>query len=466
MIRRFLNRHTELALYLLYWLCGAFVLWYGLSQHLFPYPPEGTDQRTILECARGLVAGKLPEGHYRYSYAYTLFLALLNALSGEKLWLARLLQLAVAALTPALICRTARLLGWGKSAGVLGALLFTFSAAPLLIALDFLRAAPLALAFLCVFHLFALAEFKERFGRGTRGYYIAAGAVAALTVLGRENFLAVMVVHVAYLLIRRRWSDFARFVAAAALPLVVAVLFNGIRYHSFQLVPGNVGNIAGFYGGTDGGMIRQIANLVRTIPRNLLDFVSSYEIPNSLSVYAHRDLIPLLRVFVVPFNLLVALGALGLWLRRRERGALLAGLLAAAYAGSMMFFTVFYRFRVPLTPLLALLAAGNFGVWCRMWKSGKKGPVVAALCLAAGFTAATAVDPDPRRPVSEHLAVVQILIYNDRLDEAERRLDMLAEQGIAAGPERERLAGKLAAAGDEAGAIRVISRALPLLKKP
>ena len=183
MIRRFLNRHTELALYLLYWLCGAFVLWYGLSQHLFAYPPEGTDQRTILECARGLVAGKLPDGHYRYSYSYTLLLALLNALAGGKLWLARLFQLAVAALTPPLICRTARLLRWGKSTGVLGALVFTFSAAPLLISLDFLRAAPLALAFLCVFYLFALAEFK-----GKPGYYTAAGAVAALCILGRENF--------------------------------------------------------------------------------------------------------------------------------------------------------------------------------------------------------------------------------------------------------------------------------------
>ena len=460
MIRRFLNRHTELALYLLYWLCGAFVLWYGLSQHLFAYPPEGTDQRAILECARGLVAGKLPEGHYRYSYSYTLFLALLNALAGEKLWLARLLQLAVAALTPVVICRTARLLRWGKSAGALGALLFTFSAAPLLIALDFLRAAPLALAFLGVFYLFALAEF-----RGKPEYYIAAGAVAALTILGRENFLAVMLVPVAYLAIRKRWRELARFVAAAALPLVAVVLFNGIRYHSFQLVPGNVGNIAGFYGG-DGGILRQIANMLCAIPGNLLDFVSSYEIPNSLSVYAHRDLIPILRVFAVPFNLLVALGALGLWFRRRERGALLAGLLAVAYAGSMMCFTVFYRFRVPLTPLLALLAAGNFGVWSKLWKQGRRGPVVAALFIAAGFTLATAVDPENRRSVSEHLSVVQVLIYNDRLEEAEQRLDRLAERGVAAIPERRRLAAKLAAAGDEPSAFRVISRVVPLLKKP
>ena len=74
-------------------------------------------------------------------------------------------------------------------------------------------------------------------------------------------------------------------------------------------------------------------------------------------------------------------------------------------------------------------------------------------------------DPEPRRSVSEQLSVVQVLIYNDRLDEAERMLDRLAEHGVAAMPERRKLAAKLAAEGDETRAIRVISRVAPLLKR-
>ena len=92
--------------------------------------------------------------------------------------------------------------------------------------------------------------------------------------------------------------------------------------------------------------------------------------------------------------------------------------------------------------------------------------IVAAVLIAAGFTLATAVDPESRRSVSEQLAVVQVLIYNGRFDEAERMLDRLAERGVAALPERRNLAGKLAAEGDETGAIRVISRVAPLLKTP
>lgn len=467
MIRHFLRRHCELALYIVYFLCGAFVLYYGVSQHLFSYPPEGTDQRTILECARALVAGKLPGGHYRYSYSYTTLLALLNLIAGGQMWLTRILQLALAALIPPLICRTARLFGWGKSAGVAGALLFVFSAAPLLIALDFLRAAPLALAFLALFHCFALAEFKERTRKSrTGGYYAAAGILAALCILGRENFLAVMTVPVLYLLCRKNRSALTRFLPPALLPLAAVVLFNGIYYHSFQLVPGNVGNIARFYGGADGDISRQAVNLLGAIPRNLLDFLGSYEIPNSLSVYAHRDIIPMLRVFAVPFNLLVALGALGSWFRRRESGAVLAALLAAAYVASMMFFTVFYRFRVPLTPLLALLAAGNIGVWAQLWKRGRRAPVAAALLIVLGFTLATAADPESRRTVPEQLSVVRVLVYNDRLGEAEKILDRLAGRGVPAVPERRLLARKLASAGDEAGAIRVISRIAPLFKRP
>ena len=99
-MRRFICRHLGMVLYFLMFATGAIVLRYGFDQHLFAAPRPGMDQYSILECALKLAKGELPAGQYRYSYAYTVFLAFLALLSGGRLWLMRLFQLAVASLIP------------------------------------------------------------------------------------------------------------------------------------------------------------------------------------------------------------------------------------------------------------------------------------------------------------------------------------------------------------------------------
>ena len=429
-MREFIHRRLGLVLYLLMFFFGAYVLWYGYGQHLFGGPQPGMDQYSILECARGLVRGRLPAEHYRYSYSYTVFLTLVAVVSGGRLWLMRLLQLAVASLIPAVVFRTARLCRTGRTAAFLGGLLCCASAPLVLISLDFLRAAPLALAFVSMVYFMLAAEFRRSRGEAKKARFLAAaaGACGALCILGRENFLAVAVFAPFLLWLARDRRGAAIFCATLVLPLAAVILFNGIRYHSFQLVPGNVGNILGFYGGT-AGEAANVRNVLFSVPGHLRDMASSYELENSLSVYAHRDLIPPLGILCLPFNLLWLLGAAGAFLHRRNRGIRWCAVFAGAYIASMLFFTVFYRFRVPVIPLLAVLASAgvrNFGM---MWKKRRLLSLSAWLAATAALFALTWVSPTPRRSADERTQVAYLLIWNGRIVEAKEYLDDMTRCG-------------------------------------
>ena len=442
-------------LWLIFFVAGAYVLWFGYGQRLFAYPAPGTDQKSILECALGLVRGELPRDHYRYSYAYTLFLAFLALLSGGRLWLMRLLQLAVAALIPGIVFRTARILRCGRGPSFAAGLLPCFYAPLVLISLDFLRAAPLALAFALLAHTLAAFFFPlPRSPRRQRRLPIAAGICAALCALGRENFLALLPIPLLFL--RRR--DALRYLGALFFPLAAVLCFNLLRYGSFQLVPGNAGNILSYYGGGSGGSFAALKNLVAAIPGHFADFCSSFEQPNSLSVYAHREIIPFLQLLAVPFPLLLTLGSLGAILRRRERAFQAIALMALFYLGSMLFFTVFYRFRIPLVPLLAILAAGVAAPLKRRLRQ-RSYPAPAA--IAAVLTALNLllwVDPEPRRTESEHAAVARLLIDNGRFAEAEAYLVRMMARGEAAGPGVNLLLREMLRAGEAQQAEAVARR--------
>lgn len=420
-------------LWAIFFAAGAYVLYFGSSQHLFAAPLPGTDQKSILECALALLRGELPREHYRYSYSYTIFLSFIGLLAGGRLWLMRLLQLAVAALIPGVVFRTARILRCGRGAAFAAGLLCCFYAPLVLISLDFLRAAPLALCFALLAH--SLAAFFSPLPRrtGTRSDLlpVAAGILAALCALGRENFLAV--VPVPLLFLKRR--DALRYLGAMLIPLAAVLLFNLRRYGSFQLVPGNAGNILVYYGGSDAGTFGALRNLLAAVPGHFADFCSSFELPNSLSVYAHRDVIPFLRILALPFPLLLTLGTLGAILRRRERAFRLLALLALFYMGSMLFFTVFYRFRIPTVPLLAVLAAGAAAPLKRALLRRRRYlfPAVAVAALAA-LNLLLHVDPETRRSESEHAAVARVLIDNRRFEEAEEYLARMMARGENADP--------------------------------
>ncbi|MBP5531746.1 MAG: hypothetical protein J6Y54_06945 [Lentisphaeria bacterium] len=444
-MRRLIYRNLGTVLYFVMFFFGAYVLWYGVDQHLFGPPQPGLDQHSILNCALDLVKGKLPAEHYRYSYSYTAFLTLLALLSGGKLWLMRLLQLAVAALIPAVVCRTARLCRTGRTAAFAAGLLCCASAPLVLISLDFLRAAPLALAFVSMRYFMLAAEFRRGRGDGKKADLLlaAAGACGALCVLGRENFLAVVCWAPLLLWCARDRRGAAIFCGTLILPLLAVLVFNGIRYHSFQLVPGNVGNILGFYGG-EAGNAGNVRNVLLSVPRHLRDMASSYELDNSLSVYAHREIVTPLKILCLPFNLLWLLGAAGAFLNRRERGTKWAAVFAAAYVASMLFFTVFYRFRVPVIPLLAVPAAGAFRHFASMWRKRRYRSLAAWAAGIAALFALTWVFPDSRRTADERSGVAYLLVYNRRIAEAKEYLDDMTRRGQDSRNGRLLLVGQLA----------------------
>jgi len=462
-MNNFIRRRPGTVLYLLMFVCGAGVLYCGMEQHLFGAPPPGTDQLSILRCALDLAHGKLPTEQYRYSYAYTVFLAFAALLSGGRLWLMRLVQLALAAFIPVAVFRTARICRAGRPAAFAAGLGCCAYAPLVLISLDFLRAAPLALAFVGFAYFLLAAEFPfRRRDRADWRLYAAAGACGALCVLGRENFLAVVFLPLCWLW-RSGRRGIVAYLAALGVPLLAVLGFNAVCYHSCQLVPGNAGNILEFYGGA-GSAASSVGKLLASVPGHLRDMALSYELHNSLSVYAHRELIPLLNVLCLPFNLLWILGAAGAVLRLSRPETRRCAVLALGYFASMAFFTVFYRFRIPAVPLLAVLAAAALHELARWRKARRYGRLGAFAAVLAGLFVLTWVAPDSRRLESERAAVARLLIRNRRYGEAERYLDRMAADGLDPRPEWRFFARRCAAEDDRAGVLLAISRLKALSK--
>ena len=123
----------------------------------------------------------------------------------------------------------------------------------------------------------------------------------------------------------------------------------------------------------------------------------------------------------------------------------------------MLFLTVFYRFRIPLVPLLAILAAGAYLPLKRLWRK-RRSAAVALLALLAAANWALAVDPEPRRQESEHAAVARLLIDNGRFAEAEEYLVCMAKRGENARPGMKLLVTKMLREGRAAEAEATAAR--------
>ena len=70
-------------------------------------------------------------------------------------------------------------------------------------------------------------------------------------------------------------------------------------------------------------------------------------------------MIPFLKVFAVPFHVLAALAFIGIWKNRCNGLAVLTFISICAFVGIMMHFPVFYRYRLPAVPLIAILAGAG-----------------------------------------------------------------------------------------------------------
>lgn len=451
-LSRLLRRRFDIIVYCMTLGCEALLLWQCRAAGLLAEPGGGTDQLSMVKAAGALADGVLPGAEYRYSYAYTLFLSLLSLLSGHRLVVMRLLQAAICALIPVVIYRAARLMRLGFEAAALGALCWIFYAPAMLISLDFLRAAPLTLTFILAFYQLLRLEIGKR-----RRNAVTAGLLLAVLILGRENFaLPVVVVLVAAALppLRRRIGgarNYGWLFVGTAVPVAAVMMLNLLRFGSFQPVPGNAENILDFYHGAAATEPLALAwSLLARIPSQLAAWCSNYEMPNSLSVYAHREVVELLKVFCLPFNLILALAMAGIWFNRRKTGMPELAVLAGLYILSMLFFTLFYRFRIPVIPLLALAAgAGIMGI-VSTFRSGRRRTALAALLLAL-FVLLSYERPDARRTESERAAVARHLIDLGRFEAADRYFRRMHRDGFDVTPGVILLLKRRLEAGDTEG---------------
>lgn len=432
--RRRYQRYLAPGILLFYLGCELYLLSQARHFGLLPYPQAGTDQKTMLEAALALgLHGELPATGYLYSPIYTAFLALAARLTGGNLVAMRIFQAAFAALAPVLIYKIARNLRFSFEAALLGALLFCFYGAALLIGLDFLRAAPLGVLVLAT--VYSLIRSFRR--QSLPGYFLT-GALAGLAVLGRETNLLLPVAALPLLCfpeIRRRVLNFrvpGMLLAGLGAALLPVLLFNLYREGVLAVVPGHTVNVLEAYHGSAAVADRAVAwrSIMANLPRQFANFFSNYEIPNSLSLYAHAELLPFLRIFAVPANLLLALALPAGVLFRRNRGVWLLLGVIAVYSFSLLFFTVFYRFRVPVMGVAAVLAGGTLAWLIDALRQRRFGGAAAVLSAVLLFCLVTYSSPRRLRPAGERRSAAILLVLQDRLDEAEALTRELAEDRI------------------------------------
>ena len=429
-LERFLYRHFGKLLFVLNFFLGLLIWYHGSRLGLFASPRPGMDQHTILEAAKNIADGVLPvPGKYLYSPAYTLFLGLLAAVTDKAPAAMRIFQLAVVSLTPWMICRTSVFAGFGRKAGAIAGLLWLFCGSAMLISLDFLRAAPLALCFVTLVY-FLLRSFRTR----RLKYAALAGIFAGLCMLGRENFIPVVFFPVLFYLFPRKkvqGRKIAVYVLFALLTLAPVSGYNFYHTSSAAILPGNGKNVFEFMQGK-GTLAKpeQAALLViRKIPQTCLGIITPFENTNSLSVYAHREAIPLLRILCIPVTLLFSLCFAAAW--KRNRAVFMLLLLIAGYFGSLLFCEIYYRFRVPALPLLCLVSgAGIMQLTVLIQRKEKKVLLFLLPVLLAGIMISRTV-PEKLLPRTEREATVRFLLDRNKFDQAGELLLKYRRCGVA-----------------------------------
>jgi 4-amino-4-deoxy-L-arabinose transferase-like glycosyltransferase len=412
------------------------ILIYGNSYGLFSVPHEGTDQLTMLKAAVALYHGNIPEKNF-YSPLYIFYLYLLVLASGGKLFIMTLLQGIMCALIPPVIYKLCRAIRMNRRSSALSALLYCFYGPASLLSLALLRAVPLSLCF-ALTALFIVRGFT---GKSSVKYFIA-GVFAGMCMLGRENFIPVVYAPLTLLIFKDirhyfRWKHLIWYSVAVLLTIAPAIIYNTILYSSPSIVPGHLDNIFTDHHREAHGLGEMVASVIKRLPIQFNRFVSSYELDNSVSFYAHRDIIPFMNILFIPYNALLALAVVALiWIKKLNRGRLFIAVLIAAYIVSMLPFDVYYRYRIPLVPLLAVLAGAGFE--CII--NGKKLLTrLMTILVALLIFCMTWTPPGKLRRHNERYAVADILINNKAFDRAEKYMDKLDRDGVPSRAPRLRL---------------------------
>ncbi|MDM7916523.1 MAG: glycosyltransferase family 39 protein [Candidatus Eisenbacteria bacterium] len=242
--------------------------------------------------------------------------------------------------------------------------------------------------------------------------WILAGVIIGLTALTRPNWFPYAILLLPLEILRRgrrRWrtgaTNWCLLMTGALLVILPFTLRNLLLGHRLVLISAN-GGLNFFFGNNnqtkgDFGLTRQYYDLVAQYPpgevpwmrialreitaepltwiaytvRKAVLFWKPTEIPNNISEEYARHYSPFLRLPWISYgalSLLAMLGAVTGWRRWRERGGLYLAVAVLWITITMLY--VVNRFRLPVAPLLAVLAAAGIawlvdGVYRRRFRT-------------------------------------------------------------------------------------------------
>ena len=427
-----INRYFPLFIYVFCFLISSLVLWQGRTYGLFGMPQEGMDQLNFLNHGDNMLKGILPEYCYKLSFSYTVFVALLRLFSGGELVVMRLLQIALCSLIPVVIFKLCRLLRCSFISSQAAALIYCFYGPAILISIGFLRAAPMELCFVGFVYLLVKGFYSKKWY-----HYLSAGLLAGLTILGRENFIPVVMapcIMLIFSLVRKhvKYQKVAVYIGGILILVAPLIIYNYIRFGTPETIPGNFFHIFRFYHGD--AAIATSSNLtssiIHRIPSQAWMFISSYEVPNSFSFYAHREFITLLEALLIPFNLILAVAILALFFDFKHLRTLFVGGMATGYFLTIIYFSMFYRFRIVDAPLLIVLCGISIHLLIRAKPQKFKYQYILSAIFAIAFFFITYTSPDKLRTASERRTVVSHMVTCGEYYKAEQFIDKLIADNV------------------------------------
>jgi hypothetical protein len=243
----------------------------------------------------------------------------------------------------------------GHPASAIAGIIWVACGSALLISLDFLRASPLALCFIClVYFTIKAVEYPK--------YFIIAGIFAGLCMLGRENFIPVVYLPILFWIFPKirnkvKYPSIIIYIACSILIMLPILLYNFYHAGSLAILPGNGKNVFEFMQGKGTYSTPFVSALlvIKKIPNTIYNIISPFELPNSLSIYAHREAIPLLKILNYPITLHFAFIPAMLLSKSKIKWLLI--ILVGGYFASIIFCDIYFRFRIPALPLLTLISS-------------------------------------------------------------------------------------------------------------
>lgn len=440
---KFINRHFHVIIYSAYFFILMFFFYKAKLFSLFPFPVQGSEEFSILKAVREIQNGSYQPGDYNYSPFYLLFLSLLAYCSYGNLIIMRILQAGICSFIPVYIYKQARIMRLGRENAQIASFIYPLYGAAAMVSLSFVSTAMTSLFFL----LFIYFLHKSFLSKRWYNYSISGFTGAFCFLFGGSFFLfIVLVLPFSFLFfkkIRTRVNKRNIIIFLSSFTLIVAILSLYITFiftpFSFNYQP--PGAFA--------------------VPK-LTSIISSYEIPQTLSLYSYADIVDFMKIFIIPFNFLIIMSLFAFTLKKRAFTLAFIALSIFLYTLFILFPHNYYNYRVPVTPLMCVLSGGALLV-IRNEKSKLK--IITILLSISMFTLFTYQNPETLRPPDERRAVADILIKSARYEKATAYLDKLETEGIPSTDQWVELIKSICREGDVQWSLEVEYLFLQHLKK-